>query len=568
MGIPFFAKWLSTKYSRIIRKLKRYEVKLQFQQRRAVSLSFDLNGVIHTEAAKVHLYGNDAPKDPKSLVKYNATPLDVLEIQHFEAITKAIYDIMDLVKPSSTLIIAVDGPAPSPKIYQQRQRRFKAKSTIIEERDQYQVHSTDYKTTSRFDSNCITPGTAFMVRLDAYIREWIELNRDLLPVRVIYSSHLVPGEGEHKIADYLRTMTFGQSTQDQDHILYGLDADLIMLGLLSPLKNFKLLRDDMFELGDIFHLLDITATRASILQEMNSIEDFVLLSFLIGNDFLTAFPSISVGNEGMSKLIEIYLRSETKLVNPETNRIDWSAFHVFMTMFATEEPFLLEAEAGRGSTYPSVALTASVKNRVINMDTFRTTFYNRAIGPKWKDPQINTDFPIDGREVQLNMATEWLGGIAWVFKYYREGIKGVNVEWVYHYNYSPLAQEVVEVLADTLALGQSPDWEWDAIDRRGRILFPYEQLVSVLPPASLALIPEGLRHLIASKDSPLADLYPIQFHSDLNSKQKEHEAVALLPNADAERIRIEVAKYQMTPEEALVNCRAEDLISKVYRIPR
>src|SRR5690606_11774415 len=101
-----------------------------------------------------------------------------------------------------------------------------------------------------FDSNCITTGTAFMRRLDAFLDDWLRAHAPVLPPTVIYSSHADPGEGEHKIMHLYRTRPdFRQP--GQHHILYGLDADLIVLSLLAPLESIYLIREDSPDYVDI-----------------------------------------------------------------------------------------------------------------------------------------------------------------------------------------------------------------------------------------------------------------------------------------------------------------------------
>lgn len=155
-----------------------------------------------------------------------------------------------MIQPQKLFFMAIDGVAPRAKMNQQRGRRFRSATMAAEQMKQAIDRGEILPSEERFDSNCITPGTPFMVRLQNELEYFVadKTSNDPLwrNVHVILSGHQVPGEGEHKIMDYIRYM---KSSSGYDpytrHCLYGLDADLIMLGLCTHEPYFSLLREEV-----------------------------------------------------------------------------------------------------------------------------------------------------------------------------------------------------------------------------------------------------------------------------------------------------------------------------------
>ena len=227
MGIPKFFRWISERYPTCSQLVAENNVP-PFDK-----FYLDMNGIIH------HCSHGNTPSAGRPNSDIFRDIMGYLEI------------LVSKIKPRQILYLAVDGVAPRAKMNQQRARRFRsALDAKLQREKQKQQQKTVEATGPIFDSNCITPGTVFMEELCKFLQEAIAEKVASDPswrgFKTIFSGPDVPGEGEHKIMDYIRHCKAQPDyNPNVRHCLYGLDADLILLGLLSHDPHFALLREEV-----------------------------------------------------------------------------------------------------------------------------------------------------------------------------------------------------------------------------------------------------------------------------------------------------------------------------------
>ena len=190
MGIPVYFKTLISDYGdNILHKYKYDDINHLF---------FDLNCLIHPCARGL--------SDEKEIIDKILNEIDKLIL--YTGVKDTIY-------------LAIDGIAPKMKMRQQRMRRHKS---ALERK---------YNKEPSWNTNAISPGTKFMKSLNDSLKKHIHKYNN-----IILDDSDKRGEGEHKILHYILNNNLKGKI-----CIYGLDADLIQLSLVSHKPNIVLLRE-------------------------------------------------------------------------------------------------------------------------------------------------------------------------------------------------------------------------------------------------------------------------------------------------------------------------------------
>lgn len=536
MGVPHFYKWLSERYPLINQLFTESSVNIDIE-----NLYLDLNGLIHTAT-----HNND------QILSYAQDELDVV-VSMFAYIDHLI----STIRPSQLLYLAVDGVPPRAKINQQRKRRFKAAMDL--EKQLVKTDSEELSEKKAFDSNCITPGTEFMRKVDEGIRSMllykIETDTKWQQFQVIYSGYNVPGEGEHKIIEYMRNLKREhQFKSNNRHCIYGLDADLILLSLSLHEPNIIILREilDCTKFNNNGHnenhLIEIENPKLqlihiNILREYlhldfynekylafynleRIIDDFIFLVTLCGNDFLPSCPSIDIKSGSLTKLMDFYK------TNLETNhnyllergKINLSLFEKLCKCLSESEE-----ENIKNIYTKSISKRSYRRGRKGKVDNYKEEEYIEQLGEEElsvKNIYYLSKFNIkpEEKERKDEIVQYYIQGLMWVLDYYYRGCPSWS--WFYPFHYSPLFSDFIDLMKYNKLIFEIDSSPVD----------PLIQLLCCLPPYSCSILPESYRGFMVNPDSPIIDYYPKEFEIDMDGKVKDYEGEIIIPFIDVNKI--------------------------------
>jgi 5'-3' exonuclease len=456
-------------------------------------LLIDMNGVIHEAAQQVFKYGKYAPRKsgiiiPKRRMKTpikKVSPPSIHDL--YKCVKSEINKLIDIAHPRKTVYLAIDGVAPMSKQNQQRQRRFRAAKEREEKNDDV------------FDSTCITAGTEFMRELSQNITvcDWVISKNQ---VNIIISDDSEPGEGEHKLMDWIKL----HDNNEDVYYVVGMDADLILLCSTLTMPNVYIMRENEKRYFDFINI-DIVRKNLPV-----SPHDLIIWSCFIGNDFLPPIPSLEI-KESSSEIgaLDFFFENYQKpLVETKHGYLKIGEIVRLLKILSKREKNIMEARH---------------KDENLDEDDYNKRFPN----PLWKGDI--EQYRIDYREYKLerlytcpdnfyidDLIYDYMKTVQWVYLYYTKGINATKAwDWFYPYHYTLHANSFVECIRKRPIISHR--------FKKTKPSHPHEQILRVIPSSSKYLIPVYL-HEYAER---LAERYTT-FEIDKSGKRQEWEAITVV----------------------------------------
>ncbi len=355
MGIYNFHAWLRQRFPGSYIQIKENNI--------YEYIYIDINYLLHNS-----IYGCKTEKD---FINKLYMHLDVI-FTNFIA-TKKIY-------------FSLDGPASFAKILLQRKRRTENSNKIDE---------------NTINSLYLTPGIEPMKRIEEYLKTYLnklKTNYRFVKPEVYMASSNEPDEGEVKICN--QVIKNGVNNLNHRHLIIGNDSDLIVLSMgMKPIYNINILvkgksENELISLTKLLQLHCARINRTDTITNLaksNLRDDFVVISIMMGNDYL---PKLG------------YIKYE-KL---------WKIYYDLMLSLHENETLMHD-------------------NCMFNYDIFKKFLHN-----------VYSNLPNSCKKVTLNTYDEYrsqtyLEGLLWCLKMYQQGFCPQ-----YDYAYSCISPHPYELL--------------------------------------------------------------------------------------------------------------------------
>jgi len=585
MGVPGFFAWLLKNKKKIgVNNLILNELPENIKW-----LMLDTNCLLHPCVANIL----EKYKEGKLLIDENKDLRKQIENYIWEKIKLCINDMIIKTKPEY-IFIAIDGVAPMGKILQQRQRRYRFlfdKEIKLNTLENNLIINNSIKT-NLLDNGIeepilplssieLTPGTDYMERINIlmikYLKELKKKN-----IKCIYSSYHEEGEGEHKILQYIKK----NINSSESIIIYGLDADLLFLSLgigynynLYVMREKQIFDNKKVDLDETpeYNYVEIKQLHKLINNLEISTNDFIILCYLIGNDFLPGLLTTDVKKGGLDKIIKAWnnlkekkgltlefdnnnqIKSYLVIWNEEIKRFKvnlillrglfeeliWTEKYIWKNM--NRDKFINQNDLDSDEKEKIVNLKQEEK--LINLDKFingltnNTDFLEKiefSSSIEYYSYYLGINCIDIDKVIIIKMVNDYIGGIEWCIEYYLNECP--NWKLSYNFMVTPLIKDIINYFPREVN-----------IIKEKRTLNPVEQLILAIPPETYKYVIEKELVDKVHKNKNIGYMIPKSFDIDINKENIYWKCQVKIPIVEYNEYDNEIKKLDILNDKNIIN---------------
>jgi len=498
MGVLYFTSWLRRQQDKA--KISFIDEKNRFND----NLFIDGNGAIYGAYNSAYEEIGDRNIDNLESLIIKKT------LEHYT-------NVINMVKPKKDVYISIDGIAPFAKITQQRIRRYTS----------YMMDKLDGNTRQWQANSNISPSTNFMKKLDIELKKYCKENN------YIYSSYEHKGEGEHKIIQAIKS-----NYLNENNIIYSSDTDIIFLSLITLITKYKFNPSSpkniyLFRLEEgkpiyfnvykikllLIKYIKYILNNNKIVHNLSDNElilDFIILCFIIGNDFLQNIPFITANR--MNYIITSYGKSLKKfndmktILYKENNnyKINYYNLSMFIKKLSKQELELFKVSyfenalmnhnhnySSKNKDFKRLEELREQQKDYIDFNNFDLSNYIDEKNNYIEDKKINvidilinykfnyyTHYLHSNNTILINnLLKNYLNGFDWTINYYFNTISTnileaecLNWNWYYKFNCMPFISDISNYLENNFM----NDFHIKDIKNNKPLTFE-EQLIYIIP---------------------------------------------------------------------------------------
>ncbi|CAF1311102.1 unnamed protein product [Adineta steineri] len=361
---------------------------------------------------------------------------------------------------------------------------------------------------------------------------------DWRSIQIILSDANVPGEGEHKIINFIRHQQ--NNAGGRVHVVYSPDSDLVLLGLLTHERQMMILCEVCVDCEKMSYHAKDCITNKSLSTTPNNMEmnyAVIRLSKLIDNLKSQKYDSSVIPNNS-ERLIDDWVLICLLFGNdflPKSRSIDFFdkstiTIDILMNIYGEVLTKTKDYLTKNGTITKDCLLT--LMEKVSEKDTdgkyLRPLYYEDKF--RFNGTDLNT--------FSNKVATDYVQGLCWIFQYYSKGPP--SWKWYYPHHYAPLAYDFSSV--------KNLDLKFDP---PGQPFRPFEQMMATFSPKNAEYLPSAWGSLMTDEKSGINKFYPTKFYVDPNGKERSSQYVAIIPFIDEKTLftALKHVSSELTPEE-------------------